>query len=124
VQEVFGPQARWDALNVQGQNSYIGMRRFTETLASRPEPRADGSGFITYYAQVTGAEDRAEVFRLLLVDPELAGKRAETDPVIARKIRYIYRLIDQLAPGSTTALGLSVIRAQTRPAAPKATPPQ
>jgi hypothetical protein len=100
-----GDQSAWEALNPPSAR-YIGHAAYAEELR-----RGGGTGhadpcFITDYARVSPAEDRAETFRVCMSDARLCAERRASSSVIDAKARYVIAAVDALAEGSSVALGL------------------
>jgi hypothetical protein len=53
-------------------------------------------GFITAYATASEIEDRAETFRMLMVDPVTTCAIAARDAIVAAKVRSIYQRITRI----------------------------
>jgi hypothetical protein len=101
-------QPAWDALNPPGTR-YAGLEAYAK------DPREHGAPpqhFVSRYAQAAAEEDRAETFRVLMGDPQLAAAKRAADPVIDAKARYLIAALDALAEGSSVALGLAAGRAR------------
>jgi hypothetical protein len=103
-----GPSAQqpaWDALNPPG-SGYIGLPEYAKELSVGGGRGQLHPHFITDYARAAAEEDRAETFRVLIGERELAQQRRAASPVIDAKARYIINALDELADGSSVALAL------------------
>jgi len=80
----------WDELNEPGF-TYVGYQEFGKADANR-------KGFITPYAQSAGQEDRADLFMLMLTDPETVAKKVRDDPILQRKVDAIKQMTFALSP--------------------------
>jgi len=86
-----GNDPNWEALNAF-QFTYLGSGRDVRT----PEaafPSSALPGFINRYATASQAEDRAELFSYMMMDPELVRARASTDSVLANKTLALKKYI-------------------------------
>src|SRR4029077_2351478 len=97
-------QPAWDALN-PATVSYVGIERYSKDPRAHEASGSIAAHFVSRYAQASAIEDRAETFRVLMSDPKLAAKQRASDSVIDAKARYIIDALDQLATGSSVALG-------------------
>jgi hypothetical protein len=102
-----GDSAAWNALNpANDRAAYIGVAAYAEQLRKGAAMDHDNPFFVSAYASATPAEDRAEVFRVLMRDPKSAKQRRAGSAVIDAKSRYVIDSLDQLASGSSVGLGL------------------
>jgi hypothetical protein len=99
-------QPAWSALDPNGAH-YIGAARYAQLSLAQLESAP--AHFVSAYAQVSPTEDRAETFREWMSDPKRMQQSAAADSVIAAKARYILAELDQLASGSSIALGLRTL---------------
>ena len=56
-------------------------------------------GFLTWYALKNIGEDKAELFRWLVVHPEVVREEAAVDSVLAAKADYLMAQLESLEPG-------------------------
>lgn len=93
--------ARWEALNPPG------FRYTQDSLRVQSDPDAllpDSSlkGFVNLYATSGVAEDKAETYALMVVDPALIDSRAALDPIIRAKTERTRTIVDDFGPYSQT----------------------
>jgi hypothetical protein len=100
-----GDQPAWNALNPDGA-TYIGLAAYAAALRQGKGLGHSHPCFMTDYASALPTEDRAETFRVLMSDVVLAAERRASSSVIDAKARYVIAALDQLASGSSVALGL------------------
>ena len=85
----------WKALNTPGFE-YLGFdkvpKRGSSTL-THPSP-----GFVSRYAMVNSQEDRAEIFRLLILNGALAEELGKKDPIVAEKMRVMRKYVARMSP--------------------------
>jgi len=95
---------RWEVLNPPG----FRYTQDAETLQANSDAlRTDQelSGFLDLYATASVAEDKAEVYTFLVVDPDLVERRAASDEVIRHKVERIEAMLDRLGPYRRILLG-------------------
>jgi hypothetical protein len=100
-----GDQSAWSALNPVGA-TYIGLAAYAEELRHGRGLGHSNPYFMTDYARALPTEDRAETFRVLMSEVALAAERRASSGVIDAKARYVIAALDELASGSSVALGL------------------
>ena len=62
-------------------------------------------GFVNRYSTTSPPEDKAELYALMVVDPEEAHRRLADDDVLHRKATKIREMIDAFGPYSTLLTG-------------------
>ena len=95
---------RWEALNPPG----FSYSRDSQRLQADPSASLlDDSlpGFLNRYSTSSPAEDKAELYSFMVVDPETVRRRASEDDVIRRKADLIRAALDRLGAFSATLLG-------------------
>jgi hypothetical protein len=100
-----GDQPAWNALNPPNAR-YIGIAAYAEELRRGGGLGHSDPNFMTDYGRAAPVEDRAETFRVCMSDPALARERRAGSAVIDAKARYVIAAVDELAEGSSVALGL------------------
>lgn len=94
----------WEALNPPGFR-YTGD---PERLVADPDATrldADRAGFLNRYATSSPAEDKAELYSYLVVDPAMVRGRADGDGVLRRKVERLRATLDGLVPGGRALIG-------------------
>jgi hypothetical protein len=84
----------WTALNSPGFQYRAGS---PENADAAPQP----PGFVSRYAKVAAADDRAEVFALWMANPEGLRTQGATDPIVAKKSQYVRGLVERACPGNS-----------------------
>lgn len=100
-----GDQPAWNAFNPAAA-TYIGLAAYADELHRGKGLGHSNPYFMTDYARALPTEDRAETFRVLMSEVALAAERRASSSVIDAKARYVIAALDQLASGSSVALGL------------------
>jgi hypothetical protein len=98
------PDPAWESLNP------IGFRYFADAERLQTDPAAAGretgiKGFVNRYATASPTEDKAELYALLVVEPEEARRRLADDDVLRRKAAKIRQMIDAFGPYSALLIG-------------------
>lgn len=93
--------ARWEALNPSG------FRYTQDSLRVQSDPNSllpDSSlkGFVNLYATSGVAEDKAETYALMVVDPALIDSWAARDPIIRVKAERTRMIVDGFGPFGQT----------------------
>jgi hypothetical protein len=92
--QAYNRDAGWALLNGPDFRGYRG-EDFGQAAAA---PRTDLPGFLTLYSTSSVQEDKAEVFSFLIADPAFLQKRMEKDPVIAKKVKHLKRVLRRFCP--------------------------
>jgi hypothetical protein len=98
------PDPTWESLNP------IGFRYAGDVERLQADP-AEGQrdpgikGFFNRYATTSPTEDKAELYALLVVDPEGVRRRLEADVIRRRKVVRIREMIDAFGPYSALLTG-------------------
>lgn len=83
----------------------------------------DAPGFLTRYATSGVEEDKAEVFSRMIVVPREVARRAEADPILARKVGRMKALMRSFEPGVDDAFWERVADREPAPIPPSDRPP-
>lgn len=101
----------WRRLNGSG---YRPALRAFEVLQGADEPCERFPGFISLYACTTAAEDKAETFEFLMMDPHYVERRAAGDAVVRHKVarlkHRLERYCGELDAGWFAQLAASALR--------------
>ena len=94
--EQLSQDPEWEALNDRWFVYGSGGRFMRDPDSARFTDRIPG--FVSKYATSAVEEDKAEVFALMMVEPETLERMAMRDPVVANKLRAIERRIALFSP--------------------------
>lgn len=103
----------WAALNPQGFRYGRGGKNAQEVRGTGVLTRRH-PGFLNHYATTGVEEDKAEIFALLLTDPQAIARRAAVDPVVRAKVQRMRALLARFCPAVDDAFWKRV--AAPRPA--------
>jgi hypothetical protein len=98
------PDPAWESLNPIGFRSTGDVERL-QANAALARRNAGIKGFVNRYSTTSPTEDKAELYALLVVDPEEAHRRLADDDILRRKAAKIREMIDALGPYSTLLTG-------------------
>jgi hypothetical protein len=95
---------RWESLNPPGfRYTQDADRLQADPDATRPD---DGlTGFLNRYSTSSPAEDKAELFSYLVVDPGGVRRRAARDAIIRRKVDRLRAMLDGFGPYGRALIG-------------------
>lgn len=88
---------RWEALNPPG----FRYTNDAERLQADPDSLVldEGlAGFLDLYATASVAEDKAEVYACMMIDPDYLERRAATDAVLRGKVERVRAMLDRFGP--------------------------
>jgi hypothetical protein len=85
--------SNWEALNAPGFQ-YSGDRRFLLSEPNSGVESSDLAGFLNHYSTCNVAEDKAEVFAFLMVQPDKVAERARSDRVLQSKVIWMKVLLE------------------------------
>jgi hypothetical protein len=96
--QAYNRDAGWALLNGPDFRGYRGEDGWSMLGQAAAAPRTDLPGFLTLYSTSSVQEDKAEVFSFLIADPAFLQRRMEKDPVIAKKVKYLKRVLRRFCP--------------------------
>jgi hypothetical protein len=98
------PDPAWESLNPIGFR-YTGDVERLQADPAEGHREAGIRGFVNRYATTSSTEDKAELYALLLLDPETARRRLAEDDILRRKADKIRKMIDAFGPYSALLIG-------------------
>lgn len=98
------PDPAWESLNPPGFRYSGDVERLQANAVEAARDDVQ-KGFLNRYAMASPAEDKAELYAFLVLEPNLVRRRMLDDDILRRKAAKIREMVDRFGPYSDLLIG-------------------